>query len=114
MFTDERWKLIHERIYYGEIDGQKNGVVLATQPPNRDKYAWNCDERERVLNARLTGKIDLAFVVAAKLNGFRKPPEYQCGNFIEAVSTTSLRKIAGRYGDLWLLQLGDIDPDAPL
>jgi hypothetical protein len=61
MFTDERWELIHERIYYGEIDGQKNGVVLAIQPPNRDKYAWNCDERERVLNARLTGKIDLAF-----------------------------------------------------
>jgi hypothetical protein len=56
----------------------------------------------------------VAFVVAAKLNGFGKPPEYQCGNFIEAVSLTGYRTVAGRFGELWPLQLGDIDPDTPL
>jgi hypothetical protein len=114
MFTDDRWRRIRERIYYGEIDGKKIGVAVATQSPNRDNYALNRAEHERVLNGKLTGKVDLAFVVAAKLNGFGNPPEFRCGNFIEAVSLTGYRPIAGRYGEFWALQLEAIDPDAPL
>ena len=114
MFADGRWRRIRERIYFGEFDGQKVGVVLATMYPNRDAYALNCAEHERVRSAKLTGKVDVAFVVAAKFDSFEKPPKYMCGNFIEAVNTSGLRRMAGRNGDFWLLQLDDIDPDAPL
>ena len=72
------------------------------------------NEYERVRKAKLTGKIDVAFVVAARLNGFDKPPEYVCGNFLEAVSLTTCRKVVGRLRDFWPLQFGDIDPDQPL
>jgi hypothetical protein len=114
MFTDKRFRQIRERIYYAEIDGRKTGVVLATMYPNRDSYALNCAEHEHVRGAKLAGKIDEALVVAVKINSFGTLPEYQCGNFIEAMSTIGLRKIAGRHGDFWLLHLGNVDPNSPL
>ena len=113
VFSDNQWRRIRERIYYAEIDGKKIGIVVATQSPGRD-FILNCNEYERVRKAKLTGKIDVALVVGARLNGFDKPPEYVCGNFLEAVSLTGCRKVAGRLGDFWPLQLGDIDPDQPL
>jgi len=113
VFSDNQWRRIRERIYYAEIDGKKIGIVVATQSPGRD-FILNCNEYERVRKAKLTGKFDVAFVVAARLNGFDKPPEYVCGNFLEAVSLTTCRKVVGRLGDFWPLQLGDIDPDQPL
>jgi hypothetical protein len=116
MFTDDRFKRLRERIYFAEIDGEKVGVVLATLSPNRDAYALNCSERERVLRAKVENRIHLAFVVAVKLTSFSKPPEFQTANHIEAVDVTGLRKLERRdgSGEFFLLQLDDIDPNRPL
>jgi hypothetical protein len=114
MFTDGRFRRIRDRIYFAEIDDKKIGVVLATIYGNYDNYALNRAEYERVLNAKREGRIDLAFVVAVRFNGFGKPPEYHSANHIEALDLTGCRKVDGRYGEFWPLQLGDIDADGPI
>ena len=114
MFSDGQWRRIRDRIYYAEIDGKKIGVVLATMSPNRNDYALNRAEYERVINGKREGKVDLAFVVAVRLSGFGKPPEYHSANHIEAVSLTGCRKIDGRWGEFFALQLDDINSDGPI
>ena len=71
MFADRQlWRQCARHLYYGEGEGKKIGVVVATMPPNRDRHALNKLELDRALVGLRNGKIDLAFVVAAKLNGF--------------------------------------------
>jgi hypothetical protein len=114
MFTDPGWKRISRYIYFKELDGgQKIAVVLATMAPNRDSFALNKGEFERVLNGKRDGKVDHAFVVAVKL---ARPYEYQGAEFAEALAVRLANRptIDGIYGEFWALQLYDIDNNAPL
>jgi hypothetical protein len=84
--------------------------------PNRESFLLNKGEFERVRTGLRNGKVDLAFVVAAKIIGDGRPPEYQGADHIETVAANLADRptISGRYGEFWALQLGDIDADAPL
>jgi hypothetical protein len=114
MFTDPRWRRIARYIYFAEI-GENIAVAAATMSPNRDSFALNRGEFERVLNGLNAGKADQAFVVAAKLNGGR-PPEYQGAVDAEMLAARSASRptIDGIYGEFWSLQLYEIDTNAPL
>jgi hypothetical protein len=119
MFTDycSDWRQIGRHLYYGESGDKRYGVVLATMAPERDSYALNEVEFNRVLTGKVKGTIDAAFVVAAKLSSWGKPPEFQAAADIEVMAA----KLAGRptinsprYGRFWgSLNVFDIDADAP-
>ena len=115
MFSDTRFQRFGRYIYYAVIDDKKIGVVLATMAPHRDDFALNKGEFERVLNGERDGKVNQAFVVAAKLNGGRSL-EYQGADRAEAVLARlgNLRTFRGVYGEFWSLQLYDIIDDPPL
>ena len=106
------WQQVDKHLYYNEVE--KIGAALATRAPNRDGHALNKGEYERATAADRDGKIE-AYVVAFELNG-SGPPTY-----VGAVRATSLApKLEGRptingiYGEFWVLQEYEINPDAPI
>ena len=73
---DPRWHKIGRWRYLGEINGEKIGVVLATKNRGYDSYALNKDENDSLLKAKQDGRVDQAFIVAARKSGsnrFRVP-----------------------------------------
>ena len=80
MFNDrQRWQQRAKHLYLGEHEGKKVGNAVATMSSKFDRYALNKPENQRLLAALRSGNIDMAFVVAAKLNGFGPEAyEYVC------------------------------------
>jgi hypothetical protein len=114
MFTDGRWHKRGGYIFNTEIDGKKVGVVAATMSPSYDRFALNKADYEYVHDAKRSGKVDLAFVVAAAFDaGWRL--EYRGAGDLERMAATlaNLDPRGGRNGPFWTLRLDDIDPDAP-
>ena len=115
IFSDPRLHQIGQRLWYGEIDGKKYGVVLATWNENFGNYALNCGEYNRTIEARHRNKIDEDFVVAAMKNGaglleYRGAVEAE--KLQPRLAEKPIRK--GRYGDFWTLEPFDLeDEDAP-
>jgi hypothetical protein len=69
IFTDSRFRDLSRYRLFGNIDGVKIGVVLATRSPRYDNFALNKGDMDRLLAGKRDGKIDQAFVVMAKVNG---------------------------------------------
>jgi hypothetical protein len=114
MFTDStNWNRVDLYIYHNSVE--KIGVVLATKSPNWDSFALNKKELERVIAGKRKGKIDEAYVVAARVNG-SGPLTYQDAELAEVIATRLEERlpIAGRRGPFWALRDSDIDPDASL
>ena len=101
-------------LYFRETEGKKIGVVFATTSPNFDRPALNKDESNRALVGLRDGKIDEGWVVAVRTNGTR-PTEFLCAGRVEDV----MKRLEGRptksgsYGEFYVLDLDDIDPDVP-
>lgn len=112
MFKDRGWKMVGRYRYMGEIDGAKIGVVLATMSPSYDRFALNKKDNESLLQAKHDGKVDQAFVVAAKLNG-SGPPEYCTAVDAEEFQAVLARQTPrpGRFGDFWTLYLSEFTDD---
>jgi hypothetical protein len=115
MFADRQlWLPRAKHLYRGDHDGKKIGTVVATMSPKFDRYALNKLEFDRLLRNLRSGNIDMAFVVAAKLNGFG-PEAYQyqgAGNAeIVAKRLEGVIPLQGRYGEFWALYLWEIEDD---
>jgi hypothetical protein len=76
MFADRRFRPSGWCKYWAEINGRKIGVVLATKSPQYDDCALNKAGFDRLLAAKREGRIDVAVVVAARVNGRLSPPEF--------------------------------------
>jgi hypothetical protein len=104
MFTDRRIRRISRYRHYGEIDGVKIAVVLATKNPSFDNWALNKPDFDRGISGKRDGRVDEAYVVAAKVNGVGVPK--YCDQ-IEAEEL--LLKLAneepriGRYGEFYVI-----------
>ena len=84
MFADRsRWQQRARHLYLGEHEGKKIGNAVATMSPKFDRYALNKPENQRLLAALRSGRIDMGFVVAARLNGFG-PEAYEYQGACEA------------------------------
>lgn len=112
MFSDPRFHLIGRNRYGGKIDGSRIGSVLATRSPPYDQFALNRGDNENLLAAKRGGKIDQAFIVAAKLNGVG-PPEYCAAVEAEEFQPVLAGKPTrpGRFGDFWTLYLSEFSDD---
>src|SRR5262245_22285437 len=73
MFEDKKWQEVGPYCYFTETNNTKVGVVLATQRQGYPNFLINEGTLQRLLKGKLEGKIDQAFVVAAKLNGAARP-----------------------------------------
>jgi hypothetical protein len=113
MFADPRpWKQFGKYIYHNKVE--KIGVTLATRAPNHPGHAQHKGELLRMLAAKRDGKINEAYVVAARLNG-SSPPTYVCADDAEVVYAKLANRptLEGKHGSFWVLQEYDIDYDAP-
>ena len=88
--------------------------MVATMTSKFDRFALNKIEFDRLLRNLHSGNIDVAVVVAAKLNGFG-PQAYEyvgaCDAETVAKRLEGVSPRPGRYGDFWPLELHEIDDD---
>jgi hypothetical protein len=73
IFTDSRFRRLGRFLRFGKIDDVKIGVVLATKNPRFDNWTLNKPDNDRLIAGIREGKIDEAWVVAAKVNGTSMP-----------------------------------------
>ncbi len=107
MFTDNRFQRIGRNRYWAEVDGRKIGVVLATKNARYDDHALNKADLDRVLAAKREGRLDDAFVVAAKTNGSGIPI------FSDQIDAETLASklagelpMVGRFGEFFVIPAG--------
>ena len=107
MFSDGRFTRYGLHRYFAETGGRKVGIVLATMNSGYDSYALNKSEFDRLVSAKRDGRLDDAFVVAAKTAGSKVP------SFCDQIDAEELvGKLAGelprsgRYGDFFILPPG--------
>ena len=97
IFADTRFREFGRYRLFGEIDGRKVGVVLATRSPRFDNYALNKADFERLIAGRRDGKIDCAFVVFAKVNG--NAARVYCEHIDAAEMSEKLKGVSLRNGE---------------
>ena len=90
--------------YFGEIDGKKIGVALATKNPAFDEAAVNKSDLDRVITAKRDGRLDEAKVVAAKMNGGGVPTFYdQIDAELLQEKLAGVPPRSGRYGEFYTI-----------
>jgi hypothetical protein len=116
MFTDPRFRPLSQWRWYGEVEGRKVGVALATRNFGYDTFALNKDDTDRLLAAK-RDKVDEAFVVAAHTDKLYNHT-YAGFRDAEVLHETVLkhqRPKKGSHGEFWVLTLalitgGVVDP----
>jgi len=106
-FGDDRFRKFG-RFLFGEIDGVKLGAALATYSPGFGNYALNKADLDRLLAGKAAGKVDRAFVVAARKGSNGGAYEYG-GQFDAEEVHAKLkdeRPESGKYGDFYVLPPG--------
>lgn len=82
----------------GEVDGLRVGIVLATMNPSFNTFALNQADRDRLSETKARGKLDVGFVVGARIDsGGRKT--YQ-GSLEVDVVVEQLKGVPTREGRL--------------
>jgi hypothetical protein len=105
MFTDPRFRKFDKWCWYGEVEGKKVGVVLATINPGYDNFALNKNDTDRLLAAKRDGQLDEAFLVGASVDA-SNTPTYCDSKDAETFYEEELKKLRprpGRYGEFWML-----------
>jgi hypothetical protein len=104
IFTDTRFRELSRYRLYGEIDGVRVGIALATRTPRYDNFALNKGDLERLLTGVREGRIDRAFVVQASVNGLNAM------TFVASIEAAELEKmlngvrpLTGRFGEFFVL-----------
>ena len=103
MFADDRFTRHGRFRYSATIDGTKIGVVLATKNQGFDNFAINKADLDRLIAATGDGRLDAAFVVAAKVNGSSMDFVDQIAAAVLADQLRSETPRVGRYGEFYLL-----------
>jgi hypothetical protein len=102
MFGDGRFERKDLRKYFGEIDGKKIGVVLATKNSGYPDCALNRIELEGLLRAKQEGRLDEVYVVAVSNGRFLE--QIEAGEL--AAKLTNEMPRTGRFGDFYVLHPG--------
>jgi hypothetical protein len=104
--------------YRREHEGKKVGTIVAIMSPKFDRFALNkTTELEQLLRYLRSGTVEMAFVIAAKLNGFGPQAyDYQGAGDAEIIAKRleGVSTIPGRYGEFWALYLYEIDNDGTM
>jgi hypothetical protein len=106
---DPRFREIDRRLLFGEFDGKRIGVVLATMNPNFDRFALNVNETNRLRAGKAEGKIDEAVVVGVKVNGDTRTYMGQMPLEEAMEKLSGIEPRNGRMGAFWSLPQGFID-----
>jgi hypothetical protein len=114
VFNDKRFVEVRRNCLQGVVDGVKVGVVLATMTPPYTTFALNKPDFERLIGSKHAGKVDRAFVVAARGSG---PTSRTYCSWREAEELSAqLREYGvtsreGRYGEFYTLPPTFFPPD---
>jgi hypothetical protein len=105
---DSRFRFFGVYCGYGEVDGINVGIVYATINPGYNTLALNKHSIERLRDAKRTGKVDVAFVGAARISGSTRS---YCGHMTveEAwakIEHFGLEPRMGKFGEFYILPLG--------
>jgi hypothetical protein len=113
IFSSGHFKQHGARKFFGEIDGRKIGVVLATKGADYDSAALNRAEFNAALRGKREGRIDEAYVVAATFTNGR----HVYWDHIEAeqleTKLANEAPRAGRFGEFYVLHSGIGFPATP-
>jgi hypothetical protein len=114
IFKDPRFRQLSgsRHLWFGEVDGMKIGVILATIRPPYTSFALNEDEMERLLAGKQAGKIDRAAVVAARNDITNSGGWEYLGHADAEKVREKLRGVRPRssdYGNFWVLPSGIIE-----
>jgi hypothetical protein len=107
IFSDDRFRPFGQYRYYGEVDGSKIGVVLATCSPRFDNFALNKADLDRLVDGKREGRIDQAFVVQARVNGYGAPAFHAVIDAEElAVALKNVPPVNGQFGPFFVVPPG--------
>jgi hypothetical protein len=106
IFEDGRFKHYGRRKYFGAVDGDKIGVVLATKNAGYGTCALNKAEFDAVLRAKSEGKITGAYIVAANVSG--SAPKFFDQIDAEQLAAKLANEVpmVGRFGEFFVLPSG--------
>jgi hypothetical protein len=104
MFSDPRYKRNDRYRYKALVDNIRAGVVVASMNPRFFSYALNQGDTEAAREAKRNGKIDVGFVVLAKINNYNNLVYVDHFNIDDVdAKVAGLDTIPGRYGAFWSL-----------
>jgi hypothetical protein len=115
VFTDPRFRALSSRLRFGVVDGVKVGVAIANHSANYNNFLLNETDFDRVYDGKTAGKIDLAYVVQAKIdngNGSVVCDKMDAEKLHRNILATTPPRV-GRFGSFWTLMPGfddDADP----
>jgi hypothetical protein len=109
IFTDARFHKSNRssRRWQVAISGNRAGIVLAWRPDERNNFALNKADLDRLLELKRDGSFNAAFVVIASINGdFERTyiGHRDVEELAEELKSARLRR--GPHGEYWLLQEG--------
>jgi hypothetical protein len=114
IFNDKRFVEVRRNCFQGVIDGVKVGVVLATLSLPYTTFALNKPDFDRLIGSKHAGKVDRAFVVAAR--GSSSANRVFC-SWMEAEELAAklqeygVTPRAGRFGEFYTLPPTFFPPD---
>jgi hypothetical protein len=104
MFGGKPWHHIRRFEWFGNIDGTKVAVVVATMKGDFTNYALGKDGRDRVYDAVKDGKVDVGFLVLAKVDTVGAYTFVDAFNIVEVYDKIErLPTRTSEYGPYWLL-----------
>ena len=113
IFSDPRFTEFRRNCFRGEVNGQKIGVVLATQNPTYTNFALNDGDFTRLLEAGDAGRVDEPWVVFARVNGANRTfrSATRARELREEIQRYGLEARPGRFGPFIVLPAGLAPPD---
>ena len=113
IFSDPRFTEFRRNCFRGEVNGQKIGVVLATQNPTYTNFALNDGDFTRLLEAGDAGRVDEPWVVFARVNGANRTVRSatRARELREEIQRYGLEARPGRFGPFIVLPAGLAPPD---
>src|SRR5262249_13865449 len=105
IFADGVFKEFHRYRLYGEVNGARIGVVLATRTPRFSTFALNKFDFDRLIAAKQDGRLDSAFVVMAAIDasGARTYCEHHAAEHFNATVVANRPLHHGQFGDFYAL-----------
>jgi hypothetical protein len=104
IFTDPRFQRTAQRRWVAQVDGQWVGVVVASRPSNRENFALNCEDLDRVIEKCRDGALDAGFVVLAALaNSAIVYVDHREANAVRELLKNDPPR-DGPHGPYWLLR----------
>jgi len=109
MLTDVRFSQFQKFRWYGEVNGARVGVAVASRSAQYSTYALNKGHVEGLLAAKHNGKVDLAFIAAFNNGTF---VAYHDAEEFHANVLAHLPTRSGQFGAFWSLSHFEVTGEA--